>query len=179
MKFRFVSDQFSFAEGDVFIVSPHPVIRPVGEARLRENVIAYDGALSAGIVVLTLANVSVTSRVSGSSRRVDLMIVRVSLSDDDTRRDETEVEMGSHAIVRVQVVGEILEGNSKPKVGFYGDPMLVKLVNDHGYLDVLLPAGLNKVYLDALPSVKASFQIAEGQEDGGVVELRGDAPRAP
>lgn len=172
MKFVLSSQQFSFDEGDVFIATRHPAMAQVGEARLRSNVIESSGTLSPGTILLTLTNVIVTSRTNGSSRRMDAMMLQTPLSNENVNSAVAEINIEPHAIVRIQVVGDALKYGPRPEVGFYGDPMFIQRVNEKGFLDVLLPVGRNKVYLGERPSVKASFDIVEGQEDAGTVLLR-------
>jgi hypothetical protein len=185
MQFRLVSDHVLFEAADVLVKPARGeeragmVTHKTTQLRLNETDNIPD--LSPGDIELVVSNCHVRLRASGNLYRIPLFVAGVSVSLTDVSRGRADVQLGWHAVVRVEAV----DGQDQPlrhqhRLGFSRDWMSIEVKGpEQSPLSLLLPPGEYTAYVMDGQPIQSRFIVRPDQQDVLLVKIRREATESP
>jgi hypothetical protein len=185
VRFRFVSEQFVFEEGEVSTLRDFAFHGASARAPQRVAVKCDQTDEVANVIrgenLLVFNNCLVRSKRSNMTLRIPVFQLTTWVTDAEIAAGLAQVVVGFHAFVRVVAV----DVKDQPLVRehvvgiAFAEMSIEAKVPERSPLIVLLPPGEYVAYLPGPNRIYAPFEVHPGQEDVGTIRLCGSIGDSP
>ncbi len=169
MRFEFTSRYVALVRGDVAIGR-----RPDSTVPLRLNVTDEVPAVQLGPLELWISNCSVQLLSNGAAYQISAMRLLTDVSARAIVAGVARVDVGFHAVVRVEAIGRSGEPVVTRHIVGVALPDLASIEAfgpENTPLCVLLPPGEYTAYLAGASPVQAPFVVREGDQEDMTIRL--------
>lgn len=178
MRFRLISQQFTFEKGEVAFAkdfaSVDALARASKRARITNNQTEDLPNGTRGELQLLCTNCDVRLRSSDVAYHVPALRLTAVVNEDDILAGAAEINIGHHGLIRVEAVDRNDKPLARPHVlGVAMPQMSTEVKGPEGSpLYLLLPPGDYFAYLGGFRPVQVHFVVREEEENIRTVTLR-------